>query len=283
MPLDQIDVDYEDEPKSKEMPLVEHIEELRGHIVRSVIAVFVLGIGAFLMKSFIFGTVIFGPIHDWFLTYRGFCWLSRNIVGDESMCIHIGDVDLQNTQMTGQFMTHLEVSVWTGVILSFPYIVWEFWRFIKPGLSRREISYTQGIVFFTSLLFFLGVLFGYFLLVPTAVQFLVNYQVDPSVANRIDISNYISFMVGMVFTCGIVFELPMMVYFLSKLGLLTPAIMRSSRRYAVVILVIVAAVVTPGSDLGSLVLVFMPLYMLYEVSIFVSARVERDREQQGLA
>jgi sec-independent protein translocase protein TatC len=285
MPLDQIDIDMDapdDEPREKEMALSDHIEELRWHIVRSVGAVLFFGVGAFFLKDFIFGQVIFGPLHEWFLTYKAFCWLSYHTLGDDSMCIHINKFEIMNTQMSGQFMTHIEISMWTGLICAFPYVIWELWRFIKPGLSRKEVTYTQGIVFFTSILFFIGIAFGYFFLAPTAIQFLVGYQVDASVPNRIDLNNYISFLVGMVLTCGLVFELPIFVYFLSKLGLLTPGIMRSSRRYAVLILIIVAAVVTPGSDIGSLLLVFFPLYMLYEISIFVSARVERDRLKQDL-
>ena len=281
-PLNQIE---EASGDTAEMSFVEHLEALRWHLMRSALAIVVFSVVAFFMKDFLFGTLIFGPLKSDFFTYRAFCWLSAHIFHNDSMCIHINPdkVKIINTEMSGQFMMHIQSAIAAGFVVAFPYVAWEAWRFVKPGLTRNEVRYTQGLVFFMSMLFFAGVLFGYYIMAPSALQFFVNYEITPGmVSNFFTLDNYVSFITTFVLTAGLVFELPVAVYFLSKLGILSPGFMRQYRRYAVVVLLVVAAVITPTPDMGTQMIVFTPLYILYELSIFVSARVEKDRKRQGL-
>jgi sec-independent protein translocase protein TatC len=262
-----------------EMPFLDHVEVLRWHIIRSLIAVAAGASIAFIKKSFIFDTLIFGPTTKDFLTYRALCWVSDRIALGKALCIEVFNFNFINIELAAQFVVHLKTSVLLGFIIAFPYIFWEFWRFIKPALHENESRYARGIVFFSSLLFFSGVLFGYFILVPTMLNFLGNYQVSGQVMNSFTLTNYIGFISMFVLLSGAIFELPMVVYFLSKLGLLTPALMRSYRKHAVVVILFAAAVITPSPDIGSQILVFIPVYFLYEISIFISARVEKQREE----
>ncbi|MCS6834094.1 MAG: twin-arginine translocase subunit TatC, partial [Flammeovirgaceae bacterium] len=185
--------------------------------------------------------------------------------------------------LTGQFTMHIVGSVVIGVVCAFPYAFWEIWRFVKPGLYAHEQRFTQGATFFVSLLFLLGVGFGYFILSPLAINFLSNYQLDPSIANEFDITSYVSTLATLVLACGLMFQLPMVVYFLSKIGILTPSFMREYRRHAIVVILIIAAVITPP-DPFSQVLVAAPITVLYELSIFISAKVEKNRlKEQNLS
>jgi len=261
-----------------EMPFLDHVEVLRWHIVRSLIAVTIGASVVFIKKSFVFDTLIFGPTTKDFLTYRGLCWVSDRISLGKALCIDVFNFNFINIELAAQFVVHLKTSVLLGFIIAFPYIFWEFWRFIKPALHEHESRYAKGIVFFSSLLFFSGVLFGYFILVPTMLNFLGNYQVSGQVMNSFTLTNYIGFISMFVLLSGAIFELPMVVYFLSKLGLLTPGMMRNYRKHAVIVILIAAAVITPSPDIGSQILVFIPVYFLYEISIFISARVEKQRE-----
>jgi sec-independent protein translocase protein TatC len=272
MPLDQPD-SYEE----KEMTFLDHVEELRWNIVRCVIAIFVVTIAIFVAKDFVFDTVIFGPMKLDFWTYRKICDLSWYFYGDDSICIKDIGFTVSNRDMSGQFTNHVFISFVGGLILSFPYILWEVWRFIKPALKPTERRYARGIVFYTSVLFFTGILFGYYFLTPISVNFLGTYKVSEMVPNDINLESYISFVSSLTFATGLVFELPMIVYFLSKLGLITAAFMRKYRRHAFIIIIIVAAVVTPP-DVTSQMLMTIPLYGLYELSIFIAKSVERKKE-----
>ncbi len=265
-------------PTDSEMPFLEHIEVLRWHIVRSLVAIAVGATVVFLNKALIFDSLIFGPTKKDFITYRALCWVSDRISLGKALCIDAFNFSFINIELAGQFVVHLKTAVLLGFIAAFPYIFWEFWRFIQPALHEKEARYARGIVFFSSLLFFTGVLFGYLILVPTMLNFLGNYQVSAQVQNNFTLTNYIGFISMFVLTSGAIFELPMVVYFLSKLGLLTPGIMRKYRRHAVVVILFASAVITPSPDIGSQILVFIPVYFLYEISIFISARVERNRE-----
>jgi len=209
-------------------------------------------------------------MHSDFLTYRALCKLSHLVGLGESLCMQTISFELINIQLSGQFTTHIWVSIVGGLILSSPYVLWEIWRFIKPALVDKEKKYTSGVVFFASLLFAIGILFSYYIVVPMTVNFLGNYQVSPLVKNTISMSSYISTVTVLTFVIGLVFELPIIIYFLTKIGLIGPAFMRKYRKHAVVVILIVAAIITPTSDIPTLVLVSMPLYVLYEASIFVS-------------
>ncbi|MCB9043539.1 MAG: twin-arginine translocase subunit TatC [Chitinophagales bacterium] len=258
------------------MSFLDHIEELRWHIIRSLIAVGVFTCVAFLAKGLIFDELIFGPMHENFLTYVLSCKLGEIFSFLASLCMHAPAFEIKNFEMASQFLVHIKVSAILGVIIAFPYIVWELWRFIKPALYENERKFARGIVFYASLLFFMGIAFGYYILTPFSINFLSGYTVSNSVENLIGLSSYIGMLSSIVMATGLIFELPMAVYLLSKIGLLTPDFMRTYRRHAVVVLLLLSAIVTPP-DVVSQVLVFMPIYFLYEVGILISARVEKQR------
>ena len=263
------------EEKKPEMSFLQHLEALRWHLVRSAAAVMIIAMVLFCYKEFVFGTVIFGPMHPDFFTYRALCKISHLIGLSDSLCMQSISFELINIDLSGQFTTHIWVSVIGGLILSSPYVLWELWRFVSPALHEKERKYTSGVVFFASALFIIGVLFSYYVIVPMTINFLGNYQVTPLVKNTIAMSSYISTVTILTFIMGIVFELPIVIYFLTKIGLLGPGFMRSNRKYAVIIILIVAAVITPSSDIPTLLIVSAPLYVLYEASIFVSKFAEK--------
>ncbi len=265
------------EPK-KDMSFLDHLEELRWHLIRASVAIFAVSIVAFTFKQIVFDVIIFGPRNPDFLTYRFFCWLSGQF-GGSLFCFEEMPFELLNTRMAGQFTTHLWVSVVAGLIVAFPYVLYEFWRFISPGLHSTERKASRGIIFTSSFLFLSGVAFGYFVISPFSVQFLATYTVSSDVVNRIDLSSFISTITSVTLASGLVFELPVIVFFLSRAGLLTPDIMKTYRKHALVIILILSAIITPP-DLTSQVLVTLPVLLLYEISIKVSARVERRRKKE---
>lgn len=258
------------------MSFLQHLEALRWHLVRSAAAVIIIAFVLFCYKEFVFGTVIFGPMRADFFTYRALCKISYLIGLSDSLCMQSVSFQLINIDLSGQFTTHIWVSIIGGLILSSPYVLWELWRFVRPALHEKEKKYTTGVVFFASVLFIIGILFSYYVIVPMTINFLGNYQVTPLVKNTISISSYISTVTILTFIMGIVFELPIVIYFLTKIGLLGPGFMRRNRKYAIVIILIVAAVITPSSDIPTLLLVSAPLYILYEASIFVSKYAEKN-------
>jgi sec-independent protein translocase protein TatC len=270
MPLDQPD----DERSGAEMSFLDHLEALRWHVIRSVIAIALFGILAFAYSDFIFDKVLLAPMFDHFPTYRAFCALSQYLFSDDSICLQNLNFDLISTTMAGQFTTHLLVAFVTGLILGFPYLLWEVWRFIKPALYQNERKYANGLVFWGSLLFLMGIAFGYFVITPLSVYFFGNYQVSTAVANQITISSFISTVVTTTFGAGIVFELPIFIYFLAKIGLVSADFLRRTRKISFVVILIVAAIITPP-DVTSQIIVSIPLMLLYEVSILIAARMER--------
>jgi len=189
------------------------------------------------------------------------------------MCLDKVDFTVINLNISGQFTTHMWIAFMTGFIIGFPYLVWELWRFIKPALSEKEIKVSQGVVFFTSLLFMLGVMFGYYIITPLSINFLGNYKVSEEIANSISMDSYINTVTVLSMSTGLIFELPMVVYFLSKLGILTPEFMRKHRKHAMVVNLIIAALITPSPDVTSQLMVAVPLLILYEISIYVSKAV----------
>jgi sec-independent protein translocase protein TatC len=263
-----------------EMTFIQHLEVLRFHLMRSAIAVVVLAILAFVNKSFLFDTVIFGPKKGDFFTFRKLCEFSDflsakvpTLVTDPTiLCLGQDFPALQNIDMAGQFTSHIMVSMIAGAIVAFPYILWEFWRFIKPGLEKNEATYARGIVFWASLLFMMGVSFGYYIIAPLSVNFFFTYSISPEVTTLPTLSAYVSTVTGVVLAAGIVFELPLIVYFLSKIGILSPEILRKYRKHFVVVALILSAIITPP-DIFSQILVTIPLVFLYEISIRISGRV----------
>lgn len=263
---------------TSEMSFLGHLEALRWHLFRSVIAIFLFAIAAFMNKEFIFDTVIFGPKNPDFLTYRVLCKLSEKFSLD--LCIKDIPFNIISVDMAGQFTMHMWVAFISGLVIGFPYLFWEIWRFVKPALKDNERKHSRGIVFFSSILFIMGILFGYYVIATMSINFLGSYQVSGLVKNQISLDSYISTITFLTFASGVVFELPIVIYFLSKIGIVTPQFMRRYRKHALVIILIVAAVITPSPDVTSQVLVAIPLYVLYEISIFVSLMVLRSKEKQ---
>jgi sec-independent protein translocase protein TatC len=263
--------------KEKVMTFWDHLEELRGHIFRSLIAIVLLAIVAFLNREFIFDEVILAPSKPGFLTNVGLCWVADKL-SLPSLCINDMNLKIINIQMSGQFLTHMYISIVAGFIFSFPYVLWEIWRFVKPAMYEKEQKYSRGGVLVSTLLFLLGILFSYYMIVPLTLNFLGTYQVSASVANQISLSSYISTVVSLTFAVGVVFELPILVYFLTRIGILTPDFLKKNRKYMFVILLILAAIITPP-DMFSQILVVLPLIALYEFSIGISKRVYKRSQE----
>ncbi|MEY2962929.1 MAG: hypothetical protein RL754_190 [Bacteroidota bacterium] len=253
------------------MSFLEHLAELRWHLMRSAVAVLIFSVVAFIAKELVFDVIILGPKQPDFFTYRMFCEFSAYL-GGEAFCFDEVPFEVLNMRMSGQFQMHLWVSIIAGLVVAFPYVFWEIWRFIKPGLHDVERKSSRGVIFFTTVLFVLGVLFGYYLIVPLSIQFLGTYAVSAEVVNRIDLTSYISMVSSVTLATGILFQLPIVVYFLSKIGVVTPQLLKSYRRHAIVGILLLSAIITPP-DVASQVLVTVPVLVLYQISILVSARI----------
>ena len=262
-----------------DMTFLEHLEELRWRLVKSFIAIFVFAIVAFLAKAIIFDDILFAPRSSNFITYRLFCDLSHLLTLGEKLCMGDVNITLQNIDMGGQFSMHIMVSMVAGLILAFPFVIYQFWSFLKPGLKEKEIKSATGIVFYSSILFFLGVLFGYFIIAPLSLQFLGSYRVSDSVESAIKLNSYITTLVSITLTTGLVFELPIFIYFFTKIGLVTPEFLKKYRKHALVVVLILSAIITPP-DITSQVLVALPIMLLYEVSIMISRRVIKQQEKR---
>jgi len=264
--------------QKSEMTFIEHLEELRWHFIRALSAISIITIVVFVAKNFVFYNVILGPSNANFFTYETICVIGKKLHLADSFCFEELPFKIINTDMAGQFLIHLKTSFVLGFILAFPYVLYEIWKFIEPGLYLKEKKYTRGIVIFGSLFFFVGVLFGYFVLAPFSINFLGSYSVSDTVKNTINLASYISTLTTLVFASGIVFELPMVVYILSKLGLITATDMRTYRKHGFVAMLIFAAIITPP-DLTSQVIIALPLYVLYEFSILIAKRVNPDTDE----
>jgi sec-independent protein translocase protein TatC len=262
-----------------EMSFLDHLEELRWHLIRSTAAILIIGSVAFLMKDFIFDTVLFGPKKMDFPTYRLFCKIGTFLGIDSDFCADELPFTIQSRLMAGQFSAHIWTSIWAGFIVGFPYVLYEMWKFISPGLHANERKYSKGFIFSASLLFFLGALFGYYVVAPLSINFLGTYQVSNEVTNEFDLASYVSTVRTSVIACGLIFELPIIVYFLTKVGLVTPEILKKYRKISLVVVLILAAVITPP-DIASQVVVALPILILYQISIFISKRVLKSEKKK---
>ncbi len=268
-PLDQIGEPEEEE----EMSFLDHLEELRWHLVRSLIAIGLITICALIFNDFIFHELILPPGEPGFWTFEALCKLGQ-LVSTDSFCVEDLDFTLQSRKPMGQFTIYFTSSFVIGLIVAFPYVAWEIWRFIKPGLHATEKRAARGVVFYTSLLFALGILFGYFLLTPISVFFFAGFQLDASIENQFDILSYVGMILTIVFGSGLLFQLPMAVLFLSNAGIVTPTLLKKYRRHGIVVILVLGAMLTPP-DPFSQILVAIPLVTLYEIGVMVSKRVER--------
>jgi sec-independent protein translocase protein TatC len=272
MPLDQME-------EEKEMSFLDHLEELRWHIIRSLIAIVVLMVVAFVNKHIVIDLVLMGPSRTDFWTYQQLCQLA-GWLNTPALCIEELSFELVSRKLSSQFMTHISISFAAGLIIAFPYVFWEIWRFIKPGLYPKERNATRGATFFVSLLFTLGILFGYFVIAPISVRFFSSYVVYGPLQNLFDLSSYINLMTMTVLGSGLLFQLPVVVYFLTRAGLVGSKTMRKYRKHAIVVILVIGAMITPP-DPFSQILIALPLLLLYQMSIAIARRIEK-REEKAL-
>ncbi|MDG5799570.1 twin-arginine translocase subunit TatC [Marinilabiliaceae bacterium ANBcel2] len=263
--------------EKQQMSFLDHLEELRWHIIRSFLAILIFAALAFVFKTFLFDVIIMGPSRPDFFTNRVLCTLAESL-DIPILCINQEQLLFQNIRMAGQFTMHIWISFIAGAVVAFPYIFWEFWRFIRPALYENEVKHSRGAIFSASILFSLGILFAYFIITPLSVYFLGNYQVSESVENIINFGSYVSTISSIVLASGIMFELPVFIFFLSKVGLVTAEFLRKYRKHAIVIVLGLAAVITPP-DMISQIMVCLPLLILYEAGIIIAKRVEKKREK----
>lgn len=261
------------------MSFLDHLEDLRWHLIRATLGIVITGTVAFIFSRAIFRIIIFGPLDMDFPTYSFLCRAASFINIDTSFCGESLPMIIQNRTMAGQFSADIWTSITAGFIVSFPYVIYQFWNFISPGLHENERKYSRGFIIISSLLFFLGVLFGYFIVCPLSINFLANYNISEVVDNQIDISSYIALVRAASLASGLVFELPIIVYFLTKIGLVTPEFLTKYRKYALIIVLILSAIITPP-DIASQIIVAIPILILYQVSIFISKMVVRNQSRK---
>jgi sec-independent protein translocase protein TatC len=263
-----------------EMTFIDHLEELRSHIIRSVLAILVMATLIFIYRDWIFDYIILGPVNPDFISYRALCQFSHWAHMGEALCMPAVKVEMQTTTFGGQFLGAISIALVGGVIAAFPYIFWEFWRFVKPALKDTETKNTKFIIFWVSFFFFLGGAFGFFLLGPFTFNFLGGFQLGTHgmLTTRPTFADYVDNLTNIILGCGLAFELPVLAFVLTRIGLITPMYLRKTRKYAIVVILIVAAFITPSPDWMSQLIVFIPLFLLYELSILVSARVYKQEQ-----
>lgn len=269
-------------PAGEEMTFVDHLEALRWHIVRSLLAIVVLAIFIFIKIDWVFENIITGPLHDNFISYTAMCRFGQWLHLGKTLCMPSIHIRLQTTEFSSQFMSSITIAFVGGFIAAFPYVFWEVWKFIRPALKPSELKSTRGSIFYVSLFFFTGAAFGYFLLGPFTFNFLANYTLGTSqiLETKPTLNDYLENLVDIIIGCGLAFELPVLAYVLTKIGLITPDFLTAYRKYAIVIILVVAAVITPSPDWTSQMLVFVPLFLLFQLSILVSKRAYKEMKKK---
>ncbi|MFD2916240.1 twin-arginine translocase subunit TatC [Psychroserpens luteus] len=263
-----------------EMSFLDHLEDLRWHLIRITVSILICASVAFIFSKAIFKYIIFAPKQMDFPTYKWLCKASEFIgINDTTFCATEFPFIIQSREMAAQFSADIWTSIYAGFIIAFPYIIYQFWSFISPGLHSSERRHSRGFIIITSLLFFMGVLFGYYIVTPLSINFLANYSVSPEISNEFDISSYIALIRSSSLASGFVFELPIIIYFLTKIGLVTPQLMKKYRKFALVIVLILSAIITPP-DLASQVIVAIPILLLYQVSIYISKVVVKNQNKK---
>ena len=263
------------------MPFLDHLEELRWHLIRSIIAIVIAVGAAVLAKDFIFDVLLFGPKKQDFVTYKWLCSAAQALGFDEGFCLDELPFRIQSRPVAVQFSAPIWTCITAGFIIAFPYVIYQVWKFISPGMLKPERRQARGFIIVSSLLFFTGVLFGYFVITPLSLRFLGTYSVSSEIFNDFDLNSYTALVRASVLSAGFIFELPILVYFLTKIGLITPSLMRKYRKISLVIVLTLSAVITPP-DIASQIIVAIPIMILYEVSIFISKsvykRIQRAQE-----
>ena len=266
-----------------EMSFIDHLEELRWHIVRSVMAVLVMAIVIFIFQDFVFDYIILGPMSKDFVSYTALCNFSHWAHMGDAICMPPPDVRMQATAFGTQFMTSITVAFMGGFIAAFPFIFWEVWRFIKPALTEKELKSARGAIFWVSLFFFMGVAFGYFILAPFTFSFLSNYTLGTQnlIETKPTLADYIENLTDIILGAGVAFQLPIVSYVLTHIGLITPQFLKTYRKYALVAILVIAAIITPSPDWMSQMIVFIPLFLLYEIGVVVSGRVYKRLQKRA--
>jgi sec-independent protein translocase protein TatC len=264
----------------KEMSFLGHLEELRWHLVRSAAVIFVIAIVLFVFRETIYNNFIIAHTHSDFITYDFVCRVFGSIGIESGFCDIQIPSKLQALSLTQQLMSSLWVSLILGIILAFPYLLWEMWRFIAPGLHKTEKNKSKGFLFIASLLFFIGIAFSYYVIMPMSVSFFYGYQISENIVNNFTLDSYISLFTNTMLGISLVFELPVVIYFLTKLGLVTPSFLRKYRKHALVVVLILSAIITPP-DVASQVIVSIPILILYEISIHISSFVIKRQKKNA--
>jgi sec-independent protein translocase protein TatC len=257
-----------------EMTFVEHLDALRTHLFKAAIATAIGAIIIAIYNDFIVQRILLGPTRPDFPTYTYLCKLSNYFGFGNKFCMKEIHLEMQSNTMTGQFDVYLDVIVIGGFVLAFPYVLYQFWKFVKPALSKNELSNTKGVIFWVSLLFFIGVFFGYFVLSPYTVNFFANFSLDSKIKNIPTISSYFNTVLPLTLGCGLAFQLPLILFFLAKIGIVSATSLRNFRKYSILIIVVITGVITPP-DMFSQIICSVPLVLLYEVGIIVCKRVEK--------
>jgi len=265
--------------ESKEMSFLGHLEELRWRLFRSAIAVLLFALALFIFTEPVIEYVYISMSRTDFYTYKFFCVLSEKLGMEDALCASSINLQLQSTQMMGQFTTNMYFALIGGVVLAFPFVFYQLWSFIKPALKQNELSVSRGIIFWGSLLFFVGVLFGYFLISPLCVQFFGNYSMSDAIKNDFTINSYISVITTTTFFSGLFFELPILIYILTKLGIVSPEMLKKIRKHAIVVILLLSAIITPP-DVVSQIIVAIPIMGLYEIGILVSKRTIKNKRYE---
>ncbi len=261
------------------MSFIDHLEDLRWHVIRSVIAILVGAIAIFIYSDFVINRIVMGPAHSDFISYKVFCDLSHSLRLGDTLCFGTVPVAFLSTTMTGQFVASFTVAFVGGFVVAFPYIFWEFWKFVKPALSKQELRKTRGVIFWVSLLFFMGVAFGYYVLTPFMINFYFSYQLSPLIEIKPTFSDYLENLIYTTVGIGVLFQMPLLVMVLARIGILTARFLRKYRRHAFVLILIAAAIITPSTDPFSLAIVTIPLYLLFEASIIIASRINKAQDK----
>lgn len=262
---------------STEMTFFDHIDELRRHLFRSVIAILIGSVFVGYYNKFIIRNILMGPIHSDFVTYRYLCSLGRFLKMGDSLCLNTVSIKMQSNAVAGQFNVFLNVILIGGLIIAFPYVFWQFWRFVKPALKNNELKGTRGVIFWVSLLFFIGILFGYYVIAPYTINFFAGFQIDESIENFWTIASYFNTMMPLVLGSGLMFQLPLVLYFLAKIEVVSSTFLKKYRKHAIMVITIVVSIITPP-DILSTIICSIPLIFLYEISIFLIVGIEKKRK-----
>lgn len=265
-----------------EMSFVDHLEALRWHLVRAVLVWLVAVIAIFTQIDWVFDNIVYAPARSTFVSYRALCDFSHWLHLGEALCMPAVNIELQGNTVSGPFMSAISIAVIGGLIVAFPYLFWELWRFIKPALSAKEVKYSRGSLLWVSLCFFLGAAFGYFLLAPFTFNFLGSFKLGTTGAYiyRPTLDDYIDTLNNLILGCGIAFELPVMAYVLGKIGLISASFLKKYRKYAFIAILVLAAVITPSPDWTSQIIVSVPLLILYEISVLIVARIDKQKAEE---